>query len=217
MSNPFIALSSLSEYLQQGKPEDFPSAHLTKSYKHRYEELDNKIQKYTVETGAMKAEIDSLIKELQDANTISDADLRKNTIEELLSGDRIIFLNKHGSEHIKRVQDKAFEIVKCFDGDVISPYETFFLLCAISVHDVGNFYGRENHEKKIIRILDTECANIIDDTVEKKTIAKIAGVHGGKINNNKDTISVLQVEDIKNNFEIKEQVLAAILRFADEL
>lgn len=42
-------------------------------------------------------------------------------------------------------------------------------------------------------------------------------MHGGKIKGSSDTISVLNKTNTVNGFEIKEQLLAAILRFADEL
>lgn len=90
-------------------------------------------------------------------------------------------------------------------------------MCAIVVHDAGNIYGRAGHEKKLAEILNNQCDNIIPDAIERRVISRIAGVHGGKIKGSSDTISVLNKTNTVNGFEIKEQLLAAILRFADEL
>ena len=119
--------------------------------------------------------------------------------------------------NIIKVREKALDILKCFNRDWPSFYEIFFLLCSISVHDVGNLFGRANHEKRISSLIDLACNNIIDDSIERRVISQIAGVHGGSINGNKDTISILKENDTINNFKIREQMLASVLRFADEL
>ena len=113
--------------------------------------------------------------------------------------------------------EKSLELIKCFNKIAFSGYEIYFLLCAITVHDIGNIFGRIGHEKKIAEILDSKCIDIIPDSIERRIISRIAGVHGGKIHGSSDTISILKEINIVNNFEIKEQVLASILRFADEL
>lgn len=219
--NPFSSISSIIDVLQNSDAKDFPPAHMEKSYFERYKELNHIFSQYPVELGAMKTEIEQWIQELgvslEEATKIADEQERKTRIAELLSEDKIIFLNKHGPDHINKVQEKALELLTCFTGQYPSSYETFLLLCSISVHDIGNFYGRANHEKRIGPMLDSVCANVIDDSVERRVIARIAGVHGGRINGNKDTISILKISDTINNFEVREQMLAAIVRFADEL
>lgn len=217
----FSTESSLIDILKKGEMKDFPSANEKKPYADRYKELDRYFSDFPVEMGAMKTEIErwkkDLGEQLEEAVMIVDEIEKTSRINDLLNEDNVIFLNKHGPDHISMVREKAFEILKCFTHNTPSFYELFLLLCSISVHDVGNLFGRANHEKRISNMLDSVCANIIDDTVERRVISRIAGVHGGSINGSKDTISYLKVTDIINNFEIREQMLAAVLRFADEL
>ena len=221
VNNAFSSVSSLVEYLERGPESCFPAANGKKTYVDRFKELDRCFSDFPVEMGAMKSEIDnwriSLTSQLEDIVKIENVSERTQKIENLLSEDKIIFLNKHGPDHISKVREKAFEIVKCFSRADLSYYEVFLLLCSISVHDVGNLFGRANHEKRISKMLDDSCANIIDDTIERRIIARIAGVHGGRIDDSKDTISILKGKDIVNNIEVREQLLAAILRLADEL
>lgn len=219
--NPFTTVSSMVELLQNSEAKEFPPAHANKAYADRYNELNRIFSEYPVEMGAMKNEIEQwktdLHKEIEEAAKIEDEIERGNRITEILDEDKIIFLNKHGPDHIAKVCEKAHEILKCFNGRYPNGYETFFLLCSISVHDVGNLFGRANHEKRIGGMIDSACANVIDDSIERRTIARIAGVHGGKINGSKDTIAFLKGTDTINNLEVREQMLAAVVRFADEL
>lgn len=220
--NLFSDASSLIEVLEKGQDRDFPEAnHQKKKYIERFRELDRRFSELPVEMGAMKSEIDrwknNLDKQIEEAAKIKNETDRIPKLRELLNVDTIVFLNKHGKEHINKVREKAFEILKCFTHNMPSCYEVFLILCSISVHDVGNFFGRVNHEKRIAGMLDSDCSQIIDDAVERRVIARIAGVHGGRIKGSKDTISLLKGTDTINNIEVREQLLAAVLRFADEL
>lgn len=219
--NMFSNMSAMEDILKNAKLKDLPDANADKSYYERYKELNKRFSDYPVEMGAMKSAIEEwkekLGETLLNINEIGDETERTAKIQEMLSEDAISFLNKHGTDHIDKVKEKALAILKCFSHSTPECYETFLLLCSISVHDVGNLFGRANHEKQISGMLDSACANIIDDTVERRMIARIAGVHGGKINNNRDTLSFLQNNTVINNFRVREQLLAAVLRFADEL
>jgi len=211
----------MEDILKGASSQDLPPANDIKSYYDRYIELNRKFSNYSVEMGAMKNEIEqwksNLSQSLEEINEIDDKDERSKKIQQILNEDVIIFLNKHSSEHIYKVKEKALDLLKCFTYREPSYYETFLLLCSISVHDIGNLLGRANHEKRIIDMLKASCENIIDDTVEIVLISRIAGVHGGRINDNKDTLSFLQSSTVINNLEVREKLLAAILRFADEL
>ena len=219
--NYFDTEPSLIDVLKKGESKDFPQANTKKAYERRFTELDNLFSDIPVEMGAMKSEYDQQIKKIsakiEEISKISDEYERIHKTNELFEGYSAIFLNKHGAEHISKVREKAFDILKCFERDLPSFYEIFFLLCSISVHDAGNVFGRENHEKSISKIMDSKCNNIIDDAVERRVISRISGVHGGNINGDKDTISYLKADEIINNFNIREQMLASVLRFADEL
>lgn len=131
-----------------------------------------------------------------------------------MNADNEIFLNDHGPEHIQKVIFRATELLNCFSaGFKLSEYETFLLLVAIHIHDIGNIYGRDNHEINsinVIKALGLECAM---DRIEWECVFDIAEAHGGKP---KDKISSL-VEEKVLNFVVRRRTLAAILKFADEL
>lgn len=208
---------SLDELLSLDGADEFPDTYGKKTHIERYEELRKKFEDYPVEMGAMQAAFQRWKDTIFEAVCIEDKKTREDKLLELYEDDPIIFLNRHDSSHTKKVMERALELLKCFSQINFSKYEIYFLLCAIVVHDVGNIYGRIGHEKNISNILDLECTDIIPDSVERRTISRIAGVHGGKIHDNPDTIGFLKKETIVNKFKIKEQVLASVLRFADEL
>jgi hypothetical protein len=93
----------------------------------------------------------------------------------------------------------------------------FILLCAIQVHDTGIAFGRKKHENSIVRILESECSNIIPNKFERSLIERIATVHSGEIFGDEDTISHLSVGSSMYSYHIRERLLAALLRFGDEL
>ena len=134
------------------------------------------------------------------------------------------FLTDHGPEHIKMVTMRADDMllkteVAFGSKNAINPYEVFLLLMAIHFHDVGNMYGREGHEQRIL-----DCMNKVStlggiNQWEKTTIAKIARAHGGIFHGDKDTIGLSMQKGSSSIGETKcrPQPLAAILRLADEL
>jgi hypothetical protein len=130
----------------------------------------------------------------------------------------LIYLNNHGKGHVDKIMEKISEMLRHFPQDKgLTAYEMFILLCATQIHDTGNTFGREKHEQVIGNIFDTECKNIIPDKFERTLITKIAMVHGGQIFGSKDTIKNLSDNSNFNNYNIRERLLAALLRFGDEL
>lgn len=130
-------------------------------------------------------------------------------------------LTKHGKEHVDTVVHRASRLLMddsspsrpCF-----TPYEVYLLLMAIYFHDVGNVYGRKQHEKKIVPIIDGIKPLLSDEAVERRTVIRIAEAHGGTVNGKpKDTLSALESSDLVLGERVRMQALAAILRFADEL
>lgn len=138
-------------------------------------------------------------------------------MHELFAADPVLFLNDHGPDHINMVIDRANSIVANFSTDHLSEFEAFILLCAIQIHDIGNILGRAGHERKLNSIFDEKSTNIIVDTPERRVIKSIAMAHGGKTENGKDTISLLSARETIFNETVRTRLLAAILRFADEL
>jgi hypothetical protein len=83
---------------------------------------------------------------------------------------------------------------------------------------VGNVFGRDEHEKQISRIMMDMGQLLGSDSSENRLISNIASAHGGKVNGSKDTISRLPaVTKIERDIHIRPQLLAAVLRFADEI
>lgn len=122
------------------------------------------------------------------------------------------WLTDHGPEHIQTVIRRIEDLTLIGNRFVTSPYETYLLLVAAHIHDLGNAFGREGHERKASEVLfGMEQAIAGSDTVEKRLIRDIAQAHGGKgPDGSKDTIGTLQGPPT-----IKK--LAAILRLADEI
>lgn len=147
--------------------------------------------------------------------------LKENVHNQVTSGgnlsDPTVLLNDHGIDHIETVISRASFLVSNEKCD-LTPYEVYVLLCCIQLHDVGNIFGRYQHELKIDEIM-IQAENICGtDTIESIRIKKIAETHGGKLSNgSKDKID--QLEESENTFygPFRPRLLASILRFADEL
>ena len=133
------------------------------------------------------------------------------------------WLTDHGPDHIDTVINRASDLVNksaalTGKNGVLDPYEIYILLVAVHFHDVGNIHGREEHEQKITEIMRDMGVGIIgEDDFEKRIIRDIASAHGGEIGTDKDTIGNLPPKKENNGTPVRMQLLAAILRFADEL
>ena len=134
-----------------------------------------------------------------------------------------ILLTDHGKDHVDTVIRRAAELCNANEQNILTAYESYVLLLAIQLHDVGNILGRDDHEKKISDVLTgTEASTLLGkDQIEKRMIKDIAMAHGGLADGsgNKDTIGALKYPIVheRNNSDIRTHLLAAILRFADEL
>ncbi len=128
-------------------------------------------------------------------------------------------LNDHGPDHIKKVIEKATELVEC-NTCKLNPLEVYLLLSAIQLHDVGNMLGREGHEvnlQEIMRQAGEACGR---DEFERILLRKIAEAHGGKVRglrDERDTIGQLEPTEPHHENVARPRFLASILRFADEL
>ena len=123
-----------------------------------------------------------------------------------------LWLTDHGANHVARVIQRIDDLT--FNGNrcVLSPYETYLVLVAAQFHDVGNLFGRDEHEKGARDIMfDLDDRLVGRDTLEKRMICDIAEAHGGRTRaGDRDTIGALA-------YDRWVKKLAAILRFADEL
>ena len=131
------------------------------------------------------------------------------------------WLTDHGAEHIQTVLRRASDLITTDGGTVLSPYEGFLLASGIHFHDVGNVFGREQHERKITEVMAGLNAAVLgDDGVERRMIRDIAMAHGGYVDVpgcDKDTIGSLRWRAPAGSHEPRVKFLAALLRFADEL
>lgn len=110
---------------------------------------------------------------------------------------------------------KPSDNVNPLDND----YSIFVLLVSILLHDVGMYYGREDHEKRCFLVLQ-EHKNLFDaDMVEIKDISEIAKAHSGRFNDSKDTLSnaALRTDNDQLGCGYNSKELAALVRFADEI
>ena len=215
--------NKLLEYLYSTQDEKWKKYHNGRTCFEAYEQIRLNLKPIVddVERGAMcneiKVELEryrEIIQKVLDDNP----DDKAERIREILDSDPVIFLNDHGRGHIDMVLKRASEITSFFFGDQLSEFETFVLVCAIEIHDIGNLFGRVNHEKNLSIIFDEESKNIIIDNPEKRAIKSIAMVHGGKNRLGlKDTISALPNIEYILGEKIRPRLLGAIVRFADEL
>jgi hypothetical protein len=132
-----------------------------------------------------------------------------------------VWLTDHGPKHISTVIQRASDLTRAREP-FLTPYEAYLLLVAIHFHDVGNIFGREGHEKRITSVMSQIEPSVIgENALEKRMIRDIAMAHGGKIlvggHETKDTIGQLRYEITSALKAPRVQLLAAILRLADEL
>lgn len=142
--------------------------------------------------------------------------LNNNVHSEVNIGARITdggLLTDHGPEHIQTVISRASDLVSA-DTCELTPYEVYILLTAIHFHDVGNIFGRDEHELKSSKIFKELGPLASIDRIEKHWITRIAETHGGK---DKDKLEKLEIQTKILNFPVRVQLLAAILKLADEL
>ena len=130
-----------------------------------------------------------------------------------------IVLTDHGPAHIKKVIERASKLL---ENANLSPYEVYILLVAIQLHDLGNYYGRLGHENKIPYVIEEKRALFGSDQFEVKTIQSIAMVHGGTVGGTGDKDTIIELDhshrhEASATGSVRPRVLAAILRFADEL
>lgn len=139
-----------------------------------------------------------------------------------LSDDPGIYTD-HGPEHFDEVVKYAGLLLGVADGTEevsdLGSYELYILLMAIRMHDAGNAFGRESHEKQIFKMLKDMGTLSGTDDMEKKIISDIGQAHGGKtVDGDKDTIGrMLKETVVYDSHKLHARKIAAIVRFADEI
>ncbi|MBQ4808555.1 hypothetical protein J4717_13855 [Phaeobacter sp. HS012] len=130
---------------------------------------------------------------------------------------------RHDLGHVDDVIRKAGELLgvdssaKTPAFKNLEPFEVFALLTAILVHDAGNIDGRARHEARARKVLK-QVSNDRLSQKELKIISAIAKAHGGKnADGSRDKIEQLEDPEQIDSFKVRSKLLAAVLRFSDEL
>lgn len=221
--NPLSSDQSIEDWLSASEDRCFPnfdSERGEKPYPERYKELSHALLPIhnSVEKGAMAGDALKWFEKLRSSFLeLEDGEEKKKRLNSLIEADPIVYLNNHGKGHIRKVIDTTTELLRYFDRGFISPYEVFLLLCAIQIHDVGNLFGREDHTVTSREVLEDKGKPFIPDSTERRVIENIARTHGGNFNGDPDTISTLDPSNEFFNIKVRLRVLAALLRFGDEL
>lgn len=126
------------------------------------------------------------------------------------------FFSDHGVQHIADVIKSAQRLLQDATGQ-ITEYELFILLVAINYHDIGNMFGRIEHEAKINDVLEKFFSAASFDQLDRALAIQVASKHGGVFNGSKDRLSELERSTTWKNFQVRPQLLAAVLKLADEL
>lgn len=129
-------------------------------------------------------------------------------------------LTRHDKSHINRVITQISKLLGYAQADV-TPFEAFHLLVAVQIHDIKNIEGRDGHENNAIEIFkDLKIQGLIDNRI-LKNIGFIASCHAGSFmredRKEKDKIGYLLPQYMyQDQFQVRAQFLAALLRLADE-
>lgn len=141
------------------------------------------------------------------------------------------FYTDHGINHVNRILTLLNDLLqphlineretvpqsrRTVSADLLSKklnvYELYLLLCSVIWHDIGNLYGRKDHNKKIFRLFN-KAKNFLHDKKSSEWIKNICEAHSGK-----DAVDKIDSERMyEKQFKFYPRFLAALLRFCDEL
>ena len=123
----------------------------------------------------------------------------------------------HGISHIEKVLDNAGNLL----GDEVeklSGIDLYCLILSILFHDVGNIFGRRNHQHNVEEIYKFVRPGILWKPDENNIILEAAAAHCGEATDGtKDTLKEIPESGHMDGKPVKLREIAAILRFADEL
>ncbi len=135
----------------------------------------------------------------------------------------------HGPEHIKNVLENVLELIGNdidklekipSQDEKLNGVELYILGMSVLFHDVGNIINRKDHQKNISKIYDFArlAINTPQDQEEKKIILNICDAHTGEgLDGSKNTLKTVIERSKIDNKAVRPNLLAPILRFADEL
>ena len=128
-------------------------------------------------------------------------------------------LTDHSERHIQDVLDKAWKLIAGNDGHVDFNAVELYLLCTcILFHDVGNLYGRVEHNIKVADIYNSIRGDISQCSQARQLVLRVVRAHCGKTKDGgNDTLLEVETNSSLYDNPVRLRELAAILRFADEL
>jgi hypothetical protein len=130
-------------------------------------------------------------------------------------------LTKHDITHIRAVLTRVDQLLD--DSYLeLSVYDLYVLCMIVLFHDVGNIFGRRDHQtkQKVAKVYNHVRGNDPRWNQERLIILKAVEAHTGRSQTGQplDTLSeVDEVGNLENGQKIRLRELATILRFADEL
>jgi hypothetical protein len=126
-------------------------------------------------------------------------------------------LTDHSERHISNVLFNAEKLL----GDSIthlSGIELYYLAMVILFHDVGNIFGREEHNQQIADVYNFVRKKEPKYNHERALVIKAAQAHCGKAKDgSRDTLKGLEEVGNLGGEKISLRSIAAIIRLADEL
>jgi hypothetical protein len=105
-------------------------------------------------------------------------------------------------------------------GRALNGVELYVLGASALFHDVGNIFDRKEHQRQVSKIYDLvkPSSGGHQDREEKKIIVDICQAHCGKaLDGSQNTLRFVDERSKLDGQEVRPQLLAAVLRFADEL
>lgn len=125
-------------------------------------------------------------------------------------------LTDHGPGHIRMLIKRISTILEGCEIE-LTPFEVYVLLLSVHFHDTGNILGRHKHSFKALDIIDKfKGFDILKlDRFIWDEVFEIANSHAGEIKD--DPIGKLNDSPPTSEQKIRRKLLAALLRFSDEL
>lgn len=151
---------------------------------------------------------------------------RKHLVEQILPAitQKLPDHTDHGEDHIRNVLDNSAKLLGLDDANLtvqnseLSAMDLYCLTLSILFHDVGNVFGREEHQKNVAEIYNLVRPVIGIELAERRIVWQVTAAHcGNAANGSKDTLKELFSPCQLDSKPVRLLDIAAILRFADEL
>lgn len=141
--------------------------------------------------------------------------LIKDNVFQGISG-AVPTLTDHSEKHVADVMKRVYKLLGEEPERYLTYSEYYLLAMLILFHDVGNIYGRKNHEENAAKVYSHFKGNA--NRQERLLLIKGIAAHSGfGKDGSKDTLKSLSNNESLNGEPIRLRELAALLRFGDEL